>query len=405
MEALFLLHAKHRLSAFKKAKSEIVPVPKVIEEVVVPFKSDNIRIGVLNIDHLSSKKVSLIKNLILNYDVFFLIEPWGYSPDMIGYRKYTSISCYLNVLYVRSSIKHDIEDIDFGFRLQIETPLYFYYIPPGTTRQTVNLPEAPIFGDFNWKSNRFPEPNMYESSLRKRTGTGTYSNYDVQFSHVELTDHQLMSAIIKQSTKPAMKVDTNVSVKMLNEAKRTGVFKPAMKQVDKKIFDAWDGLKKRIFRRKSKIVDASIFDRCKLDFWFELLKHDENKQDMEFESDINLKNITRNRTNALDTQGLNVNIIREVWKEWNKKEKQNLLKALGRNNNINGLLLKKKEFSQDKFNIKDVRIICILPTYLKLLETTIKFDNLEKNLEPNFIGFRKGMSVEKLINYLSATRN
>ena len=56
---------------------------------------------------------------------------------------------YLNVFYVKSNLKHDIEDIDLGFRSTIETPLYFYYIPPKIDKEMVKFPDTPIYGDFN----------------------------------------------------------------------------------------------------------------------------------------------------------------------------------------------------------------------------------------------------------------
>ena len=401
MEALYMLELKHRYKALCYANAQQIPVPKILENVIVPFESNSIRTGVLNIDHLNVDKTRFVQDLILNYDVFFLIEPWGYSPDIVGFTKYVSTSRYLNALYVRSSIKHEAEDVDFGFRLTIEDPIYFFYIPPNINKETIKLPHADIFGDFNWKSNHLRTPDSHETSRRDRTGTGAYSKVRVMFSAVEGTDHDLMSFIYHQNHKPREVIDHAATINAVYQAKETKTFVPKVKYAQRHIFDAWSTFKNKVYFRETKIFNANALGYERLRFWSSLLAHDPGKLDIPFESMIETKRIRPNHSNAKDCSGLNVNMILEIWKKWNLLEKNNLLMALKKDNLINGLLLKKKEFQEEKFNIKNFRIICILPTYLKLLESTINFNLLDKLLLPNFIGFRPNKSVEDVINFLA----
>ena len=72
MEALFLANLKSRYKALKLSNVSCVPVPTYIESHIAPHLSTNIRIGVLNVNHLISQKYENVKDLIINYDDYSL---------------------------------------------------------------------------------------------------------------------------------------------------------------------------------------------------------------------------------------------------------------------------------------------------------------------------------------------
>ena len=160
-------------------------------------------------------------------------------------------------------------------------------------------------------------------------------------------------------------------------------------------------------RPNSKIFNSSMFGEKSLDLWYELLKHDKNKKLISIKSDIKKYEWRKIHSKARDSLGIAYNDVLEIFRRHTTKPQfiRNLLNAVRNNNRINTLMLKKKEFAIDKFNIKDFRLICIMPVYLKLVEQQLDVQPVHNVSVPNLVGFTPSMDVHTLLALLNRNIN
>jgi hypothetical protein len=276
------------------------------------------------------------------------------------------------------------------------------YIPP-YKHTKIQLQNGIIAGDINWTTNKYEEPIYHENSRLGRKGMSLINcKYAPNYIDYEYSDHQLMSFEIDYTANGYNKqIDISKVPQRLISAGHSGIYKIPRKIKDKtnanNYFSTsfWYRYHKR---PNNKVFNSSMFGPKALDLWFTLLKHDKNKPRVEIVS--NLASIPKEkiRSKARDTWGINYNdIIRLFNKYRDKNFRSNVLNAIKNNVDINTLMLKKKEFIFDKFNVKDFRLIGVLPTYLKLVEKTIDIESIYSLLNPCLVGFRPNMDVHTLI--------
>ena len=357
-------------------------------------------IGMLNTNHLSYDKWKDMKLLIQQFDIFFMMETWTMPPDIPGYNLFVDSSVYFNSLYVKSNLDANVTVTDFGFKLGFPNPIYCLYIPPG--QNLFKLPEGTVIGDLNWRSNRFAEPEFHEIARSGYTGTSS-KGIKAEFQDIPWSDHMLGKIIIDEKTNMPSEIDKNRTIPELINASFSGNFKPKTKVPNRKLVCRNMNFRARLYTTDcKKIYNSDILTENSLKPWMEIFKHNPNKKKKQFKSLINISKCSKLTTKAKDELGLNANMILALWKNWSLMRKVNVITALRSHTNIKGLLLKKKEFAEASFNIKNFRIICIMPTFIKLVESTLDFNLLDHTLHPAFIGFRPGRSVENVIAYLTS---
>jgi len=329
-----------------------------------------------------------------------VMENWTLPPDIPGYNMFVDSSIYFNSIYVKSNIDANVTIADFGFKLGLPNPIYCLYIPPGN--RYYKLPEGIVIGDINWKSNRLSAPDFHELTEKGFTGTST-KGIKAVFEHIYWSDHMLGKIELNQEVDVPSEIDKNRTIPGLIKASYDGQFQPKLKKSNRKLICRNMNFRARLYTTDNrKIYNSAILTKDSLDPWMKILKHDDKKTYKPLSSTINLARCTKLKTRAKDELGINANMIINMWKNWSFIRKINVISVLRRFNNIKGLLLKKKEFSESKFNIKNFRIICIMPTFIKLVESTIDFNILDHLLHPCFVGFRPGRSVENVMAYLTS---
>jgi hypothetical protein len=265
------------------------------------------------------------------------------------------------------------------------------------------LPNGTIAGDINWTTNRYEEPIYHENSRSGRKGMALInSKYEPIFIDYEYSDHQMMSFEIDYcATGYHKQIDISKVPQRLISAGHSGIYKIPRKIKDKtnanNYFSTsfWYRYHKR---PNNKIFNSSMFGPKALHLWFKLLKHDQMKPSAEIESKLASIPKEKIKSKARDTWGINYNDIIKLFNKYRDKNFQaNVLNAIKYNIDINTLMLKKKEFILEKFNVKDFRLIGVLPTYLKLVERTIDIETIYKFLNPCLVGFRPNMDVHTLI--------
>lgn len=357
------------------------------------------RIGALNVNHISNEKWKELKNIILNYDMFFVMESYSALPDIPGFVQYTDSSMYFNTLYVRIRVEAYVSLCNFGFKtFQNENLIYFQYIPPGN--RTYLLPNANIIGDINWRSNKFAEPNYHEQTIKGYTGSCSIG-FSAIFNNIDWTDHDLISVHVSIKSDIKTELDLNKVPGMVFKASFTGKLE-APRKISGRFKDKRLNFRSRLYAvNNSKVLNTDAISDFALDPWRKILNHKESKVDVPFNTPININKCHPLKTHARDALGLNANIILKLWKNWSMNRKFHVLEALKHHIEIKGLLLKKKEFYDQEFNIKNFRIICILPTYLKLLECNFDFNELDTFLPASFVGFRRNRSVQDFIAFIN----
>lgn len=373
-----------------------------IPKILLP-KGNKLKILVANVNHYSRKQKRFIEAWSKNYDILFLSEVWTTLDDITGFDKFVYPSKYMNTLFIKSSIQKMIDINGFGFELRVaDENLNFMYIPPYKHRN-IQLPNGTIVGDINWNTNKFEEPIYHENSRLGRKGMSLInSKYKPTFIDYEYSDHQLISFEIDYNiTGYNKQIDVPKVPQRLIAAGFSGIYKIPYKIKDKtnsnNYFSTsfWYRYHKR---PNNKIFNSSMFGPKALNLWFNLLKHDQNKT--KFETISNLTSIPKDKikSKARDTWGINYNDIIKLFNRYRDKNFQkNVLRSIKNNTDINTLMLKKKEFVLDKFNVKDFRLIGVLPTYLKLVERNIDIESIYKTLNPCLVGFRPSMDVHTLI--------
>jgi hypothetical protein len=291
----------------------------------------------------------------------------------------------------------------FGFELRVaDENINFMYIPP-YKHTKIQLPNGTIAGDINWTTNRYEEPIYHENSRSGRKGMALInSKYEPIFIDYEYSDHQMMSFEIDYcATGYNKQIDISKVPQRLISAGHSGIYKIPRKIKDKtnanNYFSTsfWYRYHKR---PNNKIFNSSMFGPKALHLWFKLLKHDQMKPSAEIESKLASTPKEKIKSKARDTWGINYNDIIKLFNKYRDKNFQaNVLNAIKYNTDINTLMLKKKEFILEKFNVKDFRLIGVLPTYLKLVERTIDIETIYKSLNPCLVGFRPNMDVHTLI--------
>jgi len=373
-------------------------VPKILLPEV-----DKLKIAVINVNHFSRKQKTFIETWSKNYDILFLSEVWTTLDDIAGFDKFIYPSKYMNTLFIKSSIKRTIDINGFGFELRIaDENINFMYIPPYKHKK-IQLPNGIIAGDINWNTNKYEEPLYHEKSRLGRKGMSLInSKYEPTFTDYEYSDHQIMSFEIDYTaTGYSKQIDVQKVPQRLIAAGQFGIYKTPYKIKDKtnanNYFSTsfWYRYHKR---PNNKIFNSSMFGPKALKLWFDLLKHDQKKDKYEIISNLTFIPKEKIRSKARDTWGINFNDIIKLFNKYRDKNFQtNVLKAIKNNTDINTLMLKKKEFLLEKFNVKDFRLIGVLPTYLKLVEKTIDIESIYKKLNPCLVGFRPKMDVHTLI--------
>lgn len=357
-------------------------------------------LGALNVNHMGYEKWSLLKCLIQDYDIFFVMEAWTNLPDLPGYDKLTDSSIYYNTLYYKSGLDISPLIIDHGFSIQLKDVWYLLYIPPNN--KYFCFPNGKIVGDINWASNSFQEPTYHETS-NKYNGTSTINCASI-YKHIYWSDHDLVEVNINEESKTTYVIDNNRIPYCLKKSAITGKFNAPIKIKNKRYQTRNLNFRARLYTTDVKKVYNSegISDQL-MKPWKDILKHDDTKQTSLFNSKVDTSRCVKLKTKAKDSLGLNVNLVIETWKNMETSKKVNIVDSLRDNMNIKGILLKKKEFAGKKFDIKNFRIICILPTFIKLKESYLDFNVLDQFLNPAIIGFRKGKSVEKLLDFFKSS--
>lgn len=387
-------------------QEDSIEIPKVITNRI-PRDKDNIAILVVNVNFISNEKFTNIKELMFEHkaDIVFIIEAWNVIEDILGYEKYIFPSKYQNTLFVRSEIEHsiDINGLN-GFVVTVNHQDFnFVYIE--NNHYYPNLPNGKIFGDINWKSAKLDEPIYHEHSLMGRTGMAAL-NVDESpiFEDFYGSDHQVI--IYKHNIKynKAFILDKYSVYKQLKKATLTGIYtKPVKIRHNNPRIRYYSASYWRIRKsrpKSNKIFNANLFGDYGLKYWYKLYDN-KFKIYTEYQSKIDWSRCYSIRSKACDTNGISVNVILRLVEKLNRTQKENLEIALSKDMIINSLLLKKREFNKNRYDEKDFRMICILPTYLKLVE--MKFDNfvIEEMIRPNFIGFTTGQSVHSFIALLN----
>ena len=382
----------------RELRSDQMPreIPKAIEDILIPDTS-KIRIFAANIQYANDIKFKLIAANAQNYDMIFIIEPWTNLKDIEGFDKYIYPNIYYNTLYIRKNIMVQLDINGFGITVNVKDKfINFMYIPP--RNRNVQLPNGIIIGDINWASNNLPEPLYHEHSIKNRKGMSVINTDEIPEFNDFPSDHNSISIILNISYEKAKILDKHAIPKALYIANKTGKFIKPMK--NRKLYSKikyytssyW--LIKQKKPKHSKIFNNNMFGEYGSSFWQELYKHDPTKRTEDYKTKI--VSINKTKSNARDTNGLNVNIIYRFIK-LNPTMKENILIAIKHDHLINSLIMKKREFKLESFDPKDIRIISIMPTYLKIAEQQLDNMLLINNIRPNFIGFMPTMSVHSFI--------
>ena len=383
-------------------KEETITVPKVL----ALSTARKLSIAIINVNRLTDTKFQKLKaRLLQEWDILFIIEAWS-TPQLIpGFERYIYPDQYANTLYVKSSIKCSVELLGCGFNLNINgISMNLVYIPPNSQ---LFIPEGPTYGDINWRSNKFIEPEIHETN-KKKTRTGKYiiqggtailnDHPQYKFESFE-SDHQILIITKELQTKTNKFIDSNKIIKQLFQASNSGEYKVPLKKVTHRCNKKYNNLCFWIFKRRMKLstkfLNQNIISSKSLQNWKEILLHKEDKMYMETNMAYNLSKFHKIKSNARDTLGLNVKDVLFVMNYLKSQDKiDNLWNSIQLDNKINTLALKK---SETNYNVNKIRLICILPTYIKLLEQLIEGENLEDGIRTNFVGFMKGQTTMNLI--------
>ena len=381
-------------------------VPKILLPQIGKLK-----ILVANVNHFSSKQKRSLEAWSKNYDILFLSEVWTTLDDIVGFDKYIYPSKYMNTLFIRSPIQRTIDINGFGFELRVaDENINFMYIPPYKHKK-IQLPNGTIAGDINWKSNEYDEPIYHEISTLGRKGMSLInSKYEPKFIHYEHSDHQIMIFEIDYNNVGYNKqIDVSKVPQRLISAGHSGIYRIPYKIKDKTNANNYFSTSfwyRHHKRPNNKIFNSSMFGPKALNLWFNLLEHKPNKEKSETISNLAFIPKEKIRSKAKDTWGINYNDIIKLFNKYRDKNFQiNVINAIKNNVDINTLMLKKKEFLLEKFNVKDFRLIGVLPTYLKLVEKTIDIESIYNELNPCLIGFRPKMDVHTLIALINKNLN
>ena len=357
------------------------------------------KIKFLNVNHLSHDKWKLIKPYFAEAEIMFLMECWTVPPDYPGYTKYTDTSIYFNTIYIKSNMDVNVELVDFGFKLAGSSPLYCLYIPPG--HRNFKLPEGNILGDLNWNSNRLTEP-MYHEKGNLYTGMCSV-NIPSSYEFIQWSDHNVGSVMWNNEAAYPMDIDKQRTTKAIIKSAKQGILKVPLKRRNRRLINRNMNFRARLYHKSNaKIYDAAILTKKQLKPWMEILNHSDNKISETFQGNILVDKCMKLKTKARDYCGINVNMVLCIWKNMAIKEKLNIIDGLRPHTNIKGLLLKKKEFQSSKFNIKDFRIISIMPTFVKLKESYLNFNEIDKFLQRSFVGFRPKRSIDSFPRFINS---
>jgi len=386
----------------KFAQNSIVQVPKVL----VDENIDLVKILAINLNHVNFDKMKDIAVWTKRANIVFLMEVYKNTlPEIEGFDKYVYPSKYYNTLYVKSIIEHKVDLNGYGFQLDIANKTFqFMYIPP-YRHKLAQFPNGIIIGDINWVSNKFEEPLYHEKTTRNYQGMSVI-NTDVEptFLDYDKSDHKIIEINFEISTKLNTIIDNNRVMPELRKAMNTGTYKKPMKIKHKTNSMTYYSFNYWLFKKRrptSKIYNNSMFGPKALDLWINLYKHNNAKTEFATKSEIKQIELNKIKSKARDTFGVNYNDVIILFRKYkNETLRKNLLTAIKDNNVINTLMLKKRELNIENFNVKDFRLICILPTYLKLKESTIEFKKIFEQLPVNLVGFSPGMDVHTLIALL-----
>lgn len=384
-------------------KSNEIPreVPKIIDDII-NTDTNKLRIFTANVQYANNIKFKSISSNANKYDIIFIIEPWRNLPEINGFEKYIYPNKYYNTLYIRKSINTQTDINGFGLTVKFKNKtINFMYIPPGNSY--TQLPNGITIGDINWKANKLPEPLYHERSKQNRTGMSVINTEETPEFNDFPSDHESIYIELNIKYEKEKILDKHAVPRALYEACKTGIYRKPQKTVNLysriKYYSTAYWLIKKKKPKHSKLFNNNIFGEMGTKFWQNLYKHDRNKRTNEYKTKI-IYEINKIRSIARDNNGLNVNIIYNFIK-YNPKLKENILNAIKSDHLINALILKKREFKLDEFNPKDIRIIAILPTYLKIAEQNINLNPKDIKIRPNFIGFMPGQSVHSFIALLN----
>ena len=356
------------------------------------------KVGFVNVNHLSHDKWKILQPYFASVDILFLIECWTIPPDFPGFTKYVDTTVYYNTVYVKSNKDVHIELVDFGFRIAGDTILYCLYLPPN--KRNYKLPDGYIIGDLNWVSNRLIEPHSYETSNLYH-GMCSYG-IKASFSHLDWTDHDYGEILWDEHARVPYDIDQQRVTNAVIKASNNGVLKVPIKRRDRRLRNQNMNFRCRLYTSNTKkIFNANIISKQMMDPWLKILNHQDNKPYKPLIGNVNPDKCIKLKTRARDICGLNANIIITIWRNMSMRRKENILKSLKKFNVIKGLMLKKKEFVETKFNIKDFRIISIMPTFVKLYESCLNFNVLDQYLVDSIVGFRPKRAVTDFIKFIS----
>lgn len=399
MLAAFICNLQRKITL----KEETVYIPKVLSL----SKPKRLTIAIINVNRLTDTKFQKLKARLLNeWDILFIIEAWS-TPQLIpGFDRYIYPDQYANTLYVKSSIKYSVELLGCGFNLNINgRNMNLVYIPPNSQ---LFIPEGPTYGDINWRSNNFIEPEIHETN-KKKTRTGKYiiqggtaivnDHPQYKFEPFE-SDHQILIITKELVTNINKFIDSNKVVKHLFQASCSTEYKIPFKKVTHRCNKKYNNLCYWIFKRRtrlgSRFLNQNIINSESLKSWKDILVHKEDKTYVNINMSYNLSRFHRINSHARDIQGLNVKDVLFVMNYLKSQDKiDNLWKAIQKDNKINTLALKKS--TEINFNPNKIRLICILPTYIKLLEQLVEGEDVESKIRTNFVGFMKGQTTMNLI--------
>lgn len=391
-------------------KTHTLHVPKVMCE---DFEDDQLNILCVNFQHMNQEKKLDLINWSKSYNIIFAMETWTNSLNLDNFDKYTYPNMYYNILFIRKNISANVDINGYGFQVIIDKHiLQFMYIPPKFKKKdNIQFPNGTILGDLNWKHNKFAEPIFHENSRDNRQGMSALNvANDPIFADYERSDHQILILRLKYKHVENRILDNHKVVRNLIDAGYTGKYITPTKRKDNTGYTAYHSYSfwyRNYKRPNSKIFNSSMFGEKSLDLWYELLKHDKNKKLISIKSDIKKYEWRKIHSKARDSLGIAYNDVLEIFRRHTTKPQfiRNLLNAVRNNNRINTLMLKKKEFAIDKFNIKDFRLICIMPVYLKLVEQQLDVQPVHNVSVPNLVGFTPSMDVHTLLALLNRNIN
>ena len=383
-------------------RSNQVPreIPKVLDNII-RAETNKLRIFSANLQYSNDLKFKNISADAHNWDIIFLIEPWRNLKEINGFDKYIYPNKYYNTLYIRKDIQVQIDLNGFGLTVAFKDKVInFMYIPPDNKH--VQLPNGITIGDINWKSNELPEPLYHERSNQNRTGMSVINTSEIPEFNAFPSDHNSISITLDINYEKAKILDKHAIPKALFIASKTGKFSKPLKNRNLfsriKYYTSAYWLIKQKKPKHSKIFNQNMFGEIGTKFWQNLYKDNPTKKTMKYITKI--KKIEKTKSIARDSNGLNVNTILKFLK-YNPNLKENLLNAISHDHIINSLIMKKREFRLDNFNPKDIRIICIMPTYLKILEQQLDQNDIISLIRSNFIGFMPDQSVHSFIALLN----